>query len=87
MMNNPSIQRKEIDVIAFETKHQQDYEQSELVQEFSRNYQQESRTTFEDGQWDGYLDFEPQPYQWSKPQYRSGYLSGVGRKFDEQFSC
>ena len=85
-MANHSIQRKEVDVIALETKHQEDYEQSQIIEEFSQNYQENSRTTFVDGEYDGYLDTEPEPYQWLSDNYRSGYLSGVAQRFDEQFS-
>ena len=76
----------EIDVIALETKHHKEFEQSQLIQEFSENYQDSPRNTFADGQWDGYLDMMPEPYQWQTLSYRSGYLSGVAQKWDEQFS-
>ena len=82
----PSIQRKEIDVIALETKHQQEFQRSRSSQEFSQNYRENPRDSFADGQWDGYLNFEPEPYQWQTLSYRSGYLSGVAQKWDEQFS-
>lgn len=82
----PSIQRKEIDVIALETKHQQEFQRSRSSQEFSQNYRDNPTDTFADGQWDGYLNFEPEPHQWQTDCYRSGYLSGVAQKWDEQFS-
>lgn len=85
-MANHSIQRNQIDVIALESKHQSEFERSLTTEEFSRNYKEKLRNTFEDGQWDGYLDMMPEPHQWSVNSYRSGYLSGVAQKFDEQFS-
>ena len=85
-MNNSSIHDICFDVITLETKHQEDYKQSQLIQEFSDNYRDNPKDTFADGQWDGYLNFEPEPYQWQTLSYRSGYLSGVAQKWDEQFS-
>lgn len=85
-MNNSSIHDICFDVITLETKHQEDYKQSQLIQEFSDNYRDNLRDSFADGQWDGYLNFEPEPYQWQTLSYRSGYLSGVAQKWDEQFS-
>ena len=84
--NSQENQELDFDVIALETKHQEDYEQSQSIREFSENYQDNLRDTFADGQWDGYLNFEPEPYQWLNNSYRSGYLSGVTQKWDEQFS-
>ena len=84
--NSQENQVRYFDPIAFETKHREDYEQSQSVREFSENYQDNFRDTFADGQWDGYLNFEPEPYQWQTDCYRSGYLSGVAQKWDEQFS-
>ena len=81
-----SIHDTSFDVIALETKHQEDYEQSQSIQEFSQNYRENPKDNFIDGQWDGYLNFEPEPYQWLSNCYRSGYLSGVAQKWDEQFS-
>ena len=89
ILNNLNLFAKknlEFDAIAFETKHQENYEQSLSSEEFSNNYQENSRTTFVDGEYDGYLDLEPEPYQWLSSNYRSGYLSGVAQRFDEQFS-
>ena len=85
-MNNNILHEIEVDVIALETKHQNDYERSQIIEEFSNNYRENSRTTFIDGEYDGYLDTEPEPYQWQSSDYRSGYLSGVTQRFDEQFS-
>ena len=100
-MNNHILHQSELDVIALETKHQQDYERSLTIHNFCQSYQDDTglinpagnpqeqplpRDTFEDGQWDGFFDFEPQAYQWLERSYRSGYLSGVARKYDEQFS-
>lgn len=89
ILNNLDLSAKKnlkFDALAFESKHQKDYEQSQLIQEFSENYQDHLRDTFTDGQWDGYLNFEPEPYQWQTSSYRAGYLSGVAQRFDEQFS-
>ena len=86
MMNNHILQQSEIDVIALEGKHQENYKRSQLIQEFSENYRDNPKDTFADGRWDGYLGFEPEPYQWHSNCYRSGYLSGVAQKWDEQFS-
>ena len=49
LMANHSIQRKEIDVIALETKHQQEFQRSQVIQEFSDNYRDNPRDTFADG--------------------------------------
>ena len=89
ILNNLDLSAKknlEFDALAFETKHQEDYEQSQSIREFSENYRDNPRDTFIDGQWDGYLNMMPEPYQWQTPSYRSGYLSGVAQRFDEQFS-
>ena len=85
-MNNNILHEIELDVIALETKHQQELQRSQAIQEFSENYRDNPKDTFIDGQWDGYLGFEPEPYQGQTPSYRSGYLSGVAQRFDEQFS-
>ena len=81
-MNNSSIHDICFDVIALETKHQQDYRRSRSIREFSENYQDNLRDTFAGGQWDGYLDMMPESYQWHTPCYRSGYLSGITQKWD-----
>lgn len=73
--------------IAFESKHQQDFEQSESMSEFSQNYRDNPQTTFSDGKYDGELDIEPQAYQWFEPIYRKGYLAGVTNRFNELFSA
>ncbi|VEP18270.1 hypothetical protein H1P_730011 [Hyella patelloides LEGE 07179] len=62
-MNNHIIHQSDIDVIALESKHQEDYERTQQEQEFTENYQDEPRTTFEDGKYDGELNLEPEPYQ------------------------
>ena len=82
----PSIHNASFDVIALEIKHQEDYERSLSSEEFSQNYRENSRTTFVGGEYDGYLDTEPEPYQWLSSNYRFGYLSGVAQRFNEQFS-
>ena len=86
-MINHSIQQQEIDVIALESKHQSDFERSLLQEEYSKNYQDESRTSFADGKYDGELDLEPERYQWFNPKYRKGYLAGVVIRFNELFSA
>ena len=86
-MNNTSIHQANLDVIALETKHQSDFERSLLQQEFSKNYRDEPRISFEDGKYDGELDLEPEPYQWFNPIYRKGYLAGVTVRFNELFSA
>lgn len=90
ILNNLDLSAKKnlkFDALAFETKHQKDYEQLQSVREFSQNYRDNLKDTFADGQWDGYLNFEPESYQWQTSSYRSGYLSGVAQRFNEQFSC
>ena len=86
-MNNPSIHQLNIDIIALETKHQEDFERSLLQQEFSENYQDEPRISFEDGKYDGELDLEPEPYQWFNLTYRKGYFAGITVRFNELFSA
>jgi hypothetical protein len=86
-MTNHSIPDISIDVIALETKLESDYQRSTKQEEYCQNYQDDPRTTFEDGLWDGYLNFEPEPYQWTSLLYKAGYLDGVAKKFDEQFAC
>ena len=66
-MNNPILHQSDLDVIALETKHQEDYERACAVEEFCKHYKDEPRTTFEDGKYDGELDIEPEPYQWFDP--------------------
>lgn len=61
-MNNLSIPDICIDVIALETKHQEDYEKACQGREFAQNHRENSRTTFSDGKYDGELDIEPQAY-------------------------
>lgn len=75
------------DPIALETKLQSDYEQFCLQQEFSKNYKDELRTSFEDGKYDGELDLEPEPYQWFYPVYRKGYFASIVIRFNELFSA
>ena len=75
------------DPIALETKHQEDFERSQASWKFSQNYKDRPRTPFEDGKYDGELDFEPEPYQWFDPIYRKGYLAGVLIRFNELFSA
>ena len=82
-----SIPDRSFDPIAFETKHQQDYERACAVQEFCQNYQDEPHTSFSDGKYDGELNIEPEPYQWFDPNYRKGYLAGVTNRYNEQFSA
>ena len=86
-MNNSSIHQPNLDVIALETKHQSDFERSLKVKEFSKNYRDELRISFEDGKYDGELDLEPEPYQWFNPIYRRGYLTGITVRFNELFSA
>ena len=86
-MNNHILHQSELDVIALETKHQQEFERSLTIHNFCSSYKDDPRTTFEDGQWDGFLDFEPQIHQWHEPSYRVGYLSGVTRRYNEQFAA
>ena len=86
-MNNHSIHQSDLDVIALETKHQNDYERSLALKKFCQNYQDNLRTSFEDGKYDGELDIEPEPYQWFNPIYKKGYLAGVTVRFDELFSA
>ena len=77
----------EIDVIALETKHQEDYEKACQEREFAQQYQDNPRTTFSDGKYDGELEIEPQAYQWFDPIYRKGYLTGITNRFNELFSA
>ena len=86
-MNNNILHEIELDVIALESKHQEDYERSQNIEEFSQNYRDNPCITFEDGKYDGELDIEPQPYQWFNPIYRKGYLAGVTNRFNELFSA
>ena len=86
-MNNSSIHQPNLDVIALETKHQEDFERSLKQQKFSKNYKDELRTSFADGKYDGELDLEPEPYQWFNPMYRKGYLAGIVTRFNELFSA
>ena len=86
-MNNTSIHQANLDVIALETKHQSDFERSLLQQEFSKNYRDEPRISFEDGKYDGELDLEPEPYQWFNSIYRKGYFAGITVRFNELFSA
>ena len=86
-MNNSSIHQPDIDVIALKSRHQSDFERSRLQQKFSKNYQDEPCTSFEDGKYDGELDLEPEVYQWFNPRYQKGYLAGVVIRFDELFSA
>ena len=51
--NSQENQEQNFEPIAQETKHQKDYEQSQSIQEFSENYQDNPRTTFSDGKYDG----------------------------------
>ena len=80
-----SIPDTPFDPIAFETKHQKDYERSLTQQKFSKQYQDPLNNTFADGKWDGLQQFEPEAYQWFTPRYRRGYLSGVAQRLDEKF--
>ena len=86
-MTNHSIHQPDLDVIALETKHQEDFERSLVQQKFCQHYVEELRTSFEDGKYDGELDLEPEPYQWFNPIYRKGYLRGVTVRFNELFSA
>ena len=86
-MNNSSIHQPNLDVIALETKHQEDFERSQASWKFSQNYKDELRISFEDGKYDGELDLEPEPYQWFNPIYRKGYLAGIVVRFNELFSA
>ena len=86
-MNNSSIHQPNLDVIALEAKHQEDFERSQTSWKFSQNYKEELRISFEDGKYDGELDLEPEPYQWFNPVYRKGYLAGIVIRFDELFSA
>lgn len=81
-----SIHDASFDVIAFEAKHQQEFEKAQAETKFSQNYRDDLKTTFTDGQWDSLLNCEPETYQWQTPCYRSGYLSRVIQRFNEQFS-
>ena len=85
-MNNHILHQSEIDVIALEIKHQEDYEKTQ-EKEFVKQYQDNPRTTFEDGKYDGELDISPQAYQWFDPIYRSGYFAGITNRFNELFSA
>jgi len=75
------------DPIALEIKLESDFERSLESQEYSKNYQEELRASFEDGKYDGELDLEPEQYQWFDPMYRKGYLAGVVTRFNELFSA
>lgn len=86
-MTNHSIHQSNLDVIALETKHQKDFERSQEIQKFSKNYQDEPHASFEDGKYDGELDLEPEPYQWFDPKYRKGYFAGITARFNELFSA
>ena len=86
-MNNPSIHQANLDIIALEVKHQEDFERLQEIQKFSKNYQDELRISFADGKYDGELDLEPEPYQWFNPIYRKGYFFGVTVRFNELFSA
>lgn len=85
-MNNNILHEINLDVIAFEAKHQQEFEKAQAQTKFSQNYRDNPKDTFVDGQWDGYLNMMPEPYQWQTSSYRAGYLSGVAQRWDEQFS-
>ena len=84
-MSDPILHQSNLDVIALETKLQEDYEKSLALQEISKHYKERLHTTFSDGKWDGELDIEPQPYQWFDPNYRKGYLAGVTARFNQLF--
>ena len=86
-MTNHSIHQSYQDVIALETKLQNDFERSLEQQKFSKHYQDKPRTTFEDGKYDGELNLEPEPYQWFNPIYQRGYLTGIVIRFNELFSA
>ena len=85
-MTKHSIPQPQFDPIAFEAKHQADYERSLAQDKFSQQYQDDSRTTFADGKWDAKLNFEPESYQWLASAYRKGYLAGVAERLDEKFA-
>ena len=80
------VHEPKFDPIAFETKHQKDFERSLNEQKFSRQYKDALNNSFADGKWDGLQQFEPEAYQWLTPRYRRGYLSGVAQRLDEKFA-
>jgi hypothetical protein len=81
-----SIPDTPFDPIELELKLNLDFERSQQTEKFCQNYREEPRISFEDGKWDGMLDFEPEAYQWLVPNYRQGYLAGVEAKFNELFA-
>ena len=50
-VNSPENQEQNFEPIALETKHQKDYEQSQSIQEFAQNYQDNPRIIFSDGKY------------------------------------
>lgn len=82
ILNNLDLSAKKnfkFDALAHFSQHQKNYDRSPLIQEFSKNYRDNTgltgygckirtqpllRNTFIHGQWDGYLDMMPEPYQW-----------------------
>ena len=85
-MNNNILHQTKFDPIAFETKHQDQFERSQREQKFSQQYRDDPRNTYFDGEWDGKQGFEPEAYQWFATPYRRGYLNGVEQRLDEKFA-
>lgn len=57
-MNNHILHQSDLDVIVRQAKHQEDYEKTCQVREFARQYRDEPRISFEDGE----LDISPHAY-------------------------
>jgi hypothetical protein len=37
------------------------------------------------GDFDGVIGIDPDPQKWSKLAYRSGFLAGIGRHYDQKY--
>ena len=46
------------------------------------NYQTELNSA---GEYDGVIGLEPDPQKWRELAYRSGFLTGIGRHYDQKY--
>ena len=83
-----TISEKQFDPIAFETKHQADFERSQRAINFVDNNCDRilsSSPEYRDGKQDGLINFQPTPQQWRRHEYREGYIQGILARYNQRF--
>ena len=91
-MSKISIPDQTFDLIDYETKREEVYQRTIAEKSYSSGYLEASdaeaslNTELNSaGEFDGVTGLEPDPQKWSAISYRSGFLSGIGRYYDNKY--